>query len=83
MADKYINLSEARRSIMKHYPQAVFALDHIKSTEMVPVVTATWNVRYDKHGKRKIICSHCGFDDANENWKYCPECGATIRREEV
>lgn len=34
MADKYIRLSDARKAVMSHYPQVVFALDRLPTVEL-------------------------------------------------
>lgn len=52
--------------------------------DVVPVVYAQWEPIYDVFADDVFKCSHCGTWNhvktvmGKPDWKYCPECGATM-----
>lgn len=59
--------------------------DKIPAADVAPVVHGTWEERDDGWGGTYYHCSACGEDwciiegtPAENNWNYCPHCGAKM-----
>ena len=69
--------ADARRTLLRNYPEAAHCIERIRAVEVKEVVRANWTLHADGSG----ICQHCHHHQLlvwdYDNWMhYCPTCGA-------
>lgn len=70
---------DARRALLRNYPQAAFCVDRIRAVEVKEKVRAKWVVHRDGSG----TCQHCHHHQLlaycqDGHMHYCPTCGAEM-----
>ena len=71
--------ADARRVLLRNYPQAAHCIERIRAVEVKEVVRANWTLHADGSG----TCQHCHHHHLlvwdYDNWMhYCPTCGAEM-----
>jgi predicted Zn-ribbon and HTH transcriptional regulator len=60
-------------------------VDNVPTADVVEVRHGEWVEQIRDYGKYLVTegykCSNCGFELTDNDYKYCPECGAKMDRE--
>lgn len=71
--------ADARRTLLRNYPEAAHCIERIRAVEVKEVIRANWTLHADGSG----TCQHCHHHQLlvwdYDNWMhYCPTCGAEM-----
>ena len=92
MAKKYIDADKAIEAIVNctdifinNLPVVIYKTDAQEAIYEVPAADVRENVRgewIEPNGVLTSLCSECGFINNSAKWKFCPNCGADMRRQD-